>query len=76
MNNMRNKAGKMKLLLIGILILFNLNFVYAASSSSSNSMSFSDSNVNAQLYAPGSYQLYSSQYVSTYWPALSNPDKC
>lgn len=67
--------NNLKLILIGILIIFNLNFVYAATSSSS-SMSFSDSNVNAQLYAPGNYQTYSSQYASTYWPALSNPDKC
>ncbi|MFA4952898.1 MAG: hypothetical protein WC584_01620 [Candidatus Pacearchaeota archaeon] len=72
-NNFRKRIEW--ILLVGILILLNLNFAVGATTSSSFSSSFVYS-ANTQYSQPGTYNTFSNQYASDYWPILANSDKC
>ncbi|MEK6820634.1 MAG: hypothetical protein AABX71_02890, partial [Nanoarchaeota archaeon] len=56
--------------------IFAVLLLCFATAIGSNTWSFSSSSSNPQYYKPNSFSSYSQSYASTYWPILSDSDKC
>lgn len=69
------KVNKFGMSLVVGMFLFVLLFSIV-SSASENTWTFSAKTSNPQYYSSQGYRSYSQQYAPTYWPILSNPDKC
>lgn len=64
---------KSQKLLLFVVLLASLSLVMAADY---RTMSFSSSYSNVQYFTPNSYNSYSMTQATTYWPNLSNAEKC